>query len=274
MLDTRIGIVGYGYVGQAMFRFFRGHYPTIAHDPHRSEPECSATMTEINRCDVAVVCVPTPQAPDGHCDTSVVEATVAQLKTPLILIKSTVAVGTCDRLARATPHAFLVYSPEYAGESSYWTPYGFHTRIEETPWFTFAGPSLATSRMVDLFLPITGPCKRYLQTPNYRAAELAKYAENTFYAAKIAFAYELAEICRVCDADYNEVRELWLADPRINPMHTAVFSGNTRPFGGKCLPKDLAGLISAARDLGYEPSLLAEVEASNDRLAQLRKGRG
>jgi UDPglucose 6-dehydrogenase len=273
MRKTKIGIVGYGYVGRAMAEFFNGHYDVIINDPALSKSRVStpdpATMAEINQCDVAVVCVPTPKTLEGPCDTSIVEAVVDQLRTPLILIKSTVSVGTCGRMA-AKHASKIVFSPEYCGESSYWTPYDFHTEIKETPFFIFAGPPAATSAMVDLFLPVTGPVKRYIQTPNYRAAEMAKYLENTYYATKVAFCYEAAEICRAVGVDWNEARELWLADPRINPMHTAVFADNARPFGGKCLPKDLAGMIGASRDHGYEPCLLAEVEATNDRIARHR----
>ena len=68
------------------------------------------------------------------------------------------------------------------------------------------------------------------------------------------------EICNLVGSDYNEVRELWLLDPRINKMHTSVFSGNDRPFGGKCLPKDTSALVSVAKENGYDANFLAETE--------------
>lgn len=101
---------------------------------------------------------------------------------------------------------------------------------------------------------------------------MAKYMENSFYAMKITFAYEMACICKAAGLDYNEVRELWLLDPRINPMHTAVFAQNDNPFGGKCLPKDITALASWAEEvLGYSPDLLWEVLESNKRIGQYRR---
>lgn len=247
-----------GYVGKTMGEFFERRYDIAYYD----EPIGAGSREEINACDCAVVCVPTPMADDGHCDTSIVESVVAWLDSPLIIIKSTVSPGTTDRLVQETGKP-IVFSPEYCGESSYWTPYGFHTKVVETPFFTFGGRSDLTSRAVDIYMPIAGPVKRYTQTTAL-AAELAKYAENCFYATKIAFCYELAAICRAMGSDYNTVRELWLQDPRINPMHTAVFQENKRPFGGKCLPKDLSGLIVAANTFGANTTLLNAVQTINN----------
>ena len=123
--------------------------------------------------------------------------------------------------------------------------------------------------MVDFFMPVTGPTKTYRMTDS-RTAEMVKYMENTFYATKIAFCYEIDQICRVMEVDYNEARDLWLLDPRINPMHTAVFETNDRPFSGKCLPKDLSALVASSRGEGYDASLLREVLSTNDRIASLR----
>jgi len=273
----RVGIVGYGYVGRAMWNFFRLHYDVVVYDPaYPRDAETGLTregaqwvdQAGINRCDLAVVCVPTPQSESGACNTSIVEHTVRWLETPLILLKSTVAIGTTDRL-RAETGKRIVFSPEYCGESSYWTPYRFHTEVKETPFFTFGGAPEDTSVCVDFFLKVAGPVKTYRQT-SAKAAEMAKYMENTFYAAKITFCYEMATLCANAGIDFNEVRELWLLDPRINPMHTAVFAENNKPFSGKCLPKDLAALIAFAEESGYAPEFLREVASSNERIGRIR----
>jgi UDP-glucose 6-dehydrogenase len=124
--------------------------------------------------------------------------------------------------------------------------------------------------MIDFFMPVTGPTKTYRIT-DARTAEMVKYMENTFYATKIAFCYEIDQVCRTMGVDYNEARDLWLLDPRINPMHTAVFATNNRPFSGKCLPKDLSALVETAGSAGYDASLLREVLSTNDRIAAIRE---
>lgn len=270
----KIGIVGYGYVGQAMYRFFKDHYDMVIYDPFY-EPKEDEYLPIMNRkdlfqCDVALVCVPTPMKKGTNfCDVSLVEESVGWIESPLILIKSTVEVGTTERLKRETGKR-ICFSPEYCGESKYWSPYAFDTDVKETPFFIFGGDKRDTSELVNLYMRVTGPTKIYRQT-DAATAEMVKYVENTFYATKIAFCYELAEICKKANIDYNEMRDLWLLDPRLNSMHTAVFKENVNPFGGKCLPKDLMGLIGFAEKMGYDAKLLKEVTKSNKRIGLLRE---
>jgi nucleotide sugar dehydrogenase len=269
----KIGIVGYGYVGKAMAKLFEKNYEVLVYDVTPGIVTESArhhlvNKEEINQCDLGVICVPTPRGSDGSCDTSHVETVLGWLSTPHILLKSTVAVGTTDRLASLTGKK-IVFSPEYCGESTYWTPYTFHTEIKETPFFIFGGDRRECSKMIDFFMAVTGPTKTYRMT-DARTAEMVKYMENTFYATKIAFCYEIDQVCRTMGIDYNEARELWLLDPRLNPMHTAVFDANNRPFGGKCLPKDLSALVATSKKAGYDANLLQEVLDTNDRIAEIR----
>jgi UDPglucose 6-dehydrogenase len=273
MKTTKIGIVGYGYVGKAMAKLFEKNYEVLVYDVTPGIITDSARhhlvdKEEINQCDLGVICVPTPRGTYGECDITHVEHVLEWLSTPQILLKSTVAVGTTDALSKKYSRK-IVFSPEYCGESTYWTPYDFHTDIKETPFFIFGGNKKACSRMVDLFMPVTGPTKTYRMT-DARTAEMVKYMENTFYATKIAFCYEIDQVCKTMRVDYNEARDLWLLDPRINPMHTAVFDANDKPFSGKCLPKDLSALVSTAKAEGYDARLLQEVLSTNDRIAEIR----
>ena len=285
MKKTKVGIVGYGYVGKAMSRFFASHYDVVVWDPAYAHPmkilppaatehtrnayvRFAMTKESINDCDVAIVAVPTSPREDGSCDVSLVEEAVQLLDVDLIIVKSTVEPGTVDRLKKETGKN-IVFSPEYCGESSYWTPYAFHTDVKETPFFIFGGDPKDTSACIDLYAPIVGPTKIYRQTTAL-AAEIAKYIENTFYATKILFCYEIKQICDSLGTDYNEARELWLLDPRLNPMHTSVFKDNDLPFSGKCFPKDLSALIAASEKSGYDPKFLKEVKSSNARIGALR----
>ena len=280
MKKTKVGIVGFGYVGEAMNRFFAKHYDVSVWDPAYSHPlkivktsrtenvKFHMTKESINDCDVAIVAVPTSPREDGSCDVSLVEEAIGWLNVGLIIVKSTVEPGTIDRLKKETGKN-IVFSPEYCGESSYWTPYAFHTDVKETPFFIFGGDPKDTSACIDLYTPIVGPTKVYRQTTAI-AAEIAKYIENTFYATKILFCYEIKQICDQLGTDYNEARELWLLDPRLNSMHTSVFKENDFPFSGKCFPKDLSALIVTAEKSGYDPKFLKEVKSSNARIGALR----
>jgi UDPglucose 6-dehydrogenase len=94
-----------------------------------------------------------------------------------------------------------------------------------------------------------------------REAEMIKYANNAFLASKISLANELANICKEYDVDSYEVLEAVGLDARIGSQFLAAGLG----WGGSCFPKDVSAIIAAARDIGYEPSLLEAAVAVNEK---------
>src|SRR4029077_1080164 len=88
---------------------------------------------------------------------------------------------------------------------------------------------------------------------------------NAFLATKVTFCNEFFDIAQRFGIDYNELRELWLLDPRIGKSHTFVFA-DKRGYAGKCLPKDMDAVIAAAEDAGYDAQFLKAVASSNDRM--------
>jgi UDPglucose 6-dehydrogenase len=96
---------------------------------------------------------------------------------------------------------------------------------------------------------------------NIRSAELAKYACNAFLAMKISFANEIANLCDVLGANYEDVRQGLGTDSRIGRKFLYAGIG----YGGSCFPKDVRALTQIANDAGYQAPLLQEVENTNDR---------
>lgn len=257
----QVAIIGYGYVGKGMHELFGKHYDVVIHDPEYPD---SRTKEEINCSELAVVCVPTPMNDDFSCDVSVVEDVVSWLEAPVIWIRSTIAPGTTEMLKKKYGKR-IVFSPEYLGESKYYTPYDFHSDEKKMPFIVFGGDKKDTQYVIKFVAPVMGPVKQYPQT-DATTAETVKYIENTFFALKVTFSNEMFDICNALDLDFYEVRDLWTLDPRLNPMHTMVFE-DSRGFGGKCFPKDVAGVISAANKAGYSPKLLETMlEVNNDML--------
>jgi len=264
MERKRIIVSGYGYVGKAMVEMLKNHYEVLVYDPlfsgEREDFKFVSSLEQEN-CVLGVVCVPTPSREDMSCDISLVEESIRGIKAPVILIKSTIEIGTTD-LLKQKYNKNMVFSPEYIGESKYWQPY-FQNNMKEVPMLILGGDKKDTSYIIDLLAPILGPVKRYYQT-SAKTAEIAKYMENTFYALKVSFCNEMFEICEKAGVDYWDVREAWLLDPRINPMHTCVFRDD-RGFGGKCYPKDVNALVRYAEKNNYSPELLKEILKSNKR---------
>jgi nucleotide sugar dehydrogenase len=276
-----VAIVGYGYVGRGVHRLF-GKKVKAIYDPSPT-PEAAAEAktlgyelsfddkNAVNKCELAVICVPTPQKADGGCDTSIVEKTVEWIKSPYILIKSTVRPGTTVRLAKKTGKK-IAFSPEYMGEGNYFTPPWKYPDPKEMKMHTFqifGGERKVTNRMVDIFQRTMGPHVFYAQT-DATTAEIVKYMENSWGAMKVIFCNEWFDICKTHGVDYREVRELWTLDPRVEKMHTAVFT-EKRGFGGKCFPKDVSGIVKATQEEGYEPELMKMVIKRNKFFSSLNK---
>lgn len=108
---------------------------------------------------------------------------------------------------------------------------------------------------------------KFYQT-DLKTAELVKYMENSWLATKVTFCNEFYEIAKTLDVDYNELRELWLADKRINRSHTLVYP-DKRGFSGKCLPKDISAIVKKLEEIGYEPKFIKKILEENERLKAL-----
>ncbi|MFH1047613.1 MAG: hypothetical protein V1738_04890 [Patescibacteria group bacterium] len=276
----KIALYGYGYVGRALYRFLKSHYDVMVIDPYvdfdamnangdEEYPErWSREYSAADGIEHAVVCVPTPTAADGwSCDTSIAEDVLTKTNHISYLVKSTVAPGTIDRLIEKTGKR-ICFSPEYIGEGKYQIPYWqdmpHPTDMKLHSFHIFGGERSVTTEWLQIFQRVAGWGARYMQTTSVQA-ELTKYFENMYLATKKIFCDEMYNVCQAFDADYNEVKELWLMDGRIGRSMTGIYP-DARGFSGKCLPKDTAAIVAAARAKGYDPKLWAEVIASNKRV--------
>ena len=251
----KIAVVGYGFVGKQVYSLF-SRQELVIYDPPAGYKDKDA----VNGCDLAVVCVPTQSGKDDNCDISIVEEVVSWITCP-ILIKSAVIPGTTDMFVKKY-NKLIAVSPEYAGESSYDNTFEyFHKEMIHTPWIVLGGSDEVVDLVYNIMLPIVGPEKKwYFLTA--KEAETVKYFENTFFAFKVSIVNEFYDICQKLEVDWKKVREAWLADPRLSPMHTAVFIKN-RGYSGKCFPKDTKALLAKCKKLDFEPPLLSTMVRNN-----------
>lgn len=255
----QVGIVGGGVVGLAMKVMCPD---ATVFDPNKEE--FSRNQWAVNECDISFICVPTPMSSDGSCDTSIVEETVKWLKTPLIVIRSTVAPGTTERLCEKY-NKQIIFQPEYLGET---VAHPMRDVISRS-FVVLGGESRSCAIAVDFYRSIYNSSVRFYFTSS-KIAEVAKYMENAFFAAKVAFVNEMFDIAAAHDVDYDELREIWLSDPRVERTHTFVYPNN-RGFGGKCLPKDMNAIVASSEKNGYTPRLLKAVLECNERFVALNK---
>lgn len=250
----KIGIVGLGHVGMAMHNLFKN---AVIYDKFKN----IGSKEEINDCDAAFVCVPTPMKDNGACDTTAVDEVLNWCECKVIILRSTVRVGYTREMAKKL-HKNIVFQPEYYGET---TAHPF-ANLADRNWLSFGGSPEAIDFAIDVYKTVINSNVRIYQAPSDEV-ELAKYMENAFLATKVIFINEMYDICEKLGLNYNQVREIWSADPRIGTSHTFIYKDN-RGYGGSCLPKDLSELHTLEKENGLDDTLINAVIEKNKKYHQ------
>lgn len=257
----KVAIVGNGYVGRAYHKFFPD---AVMYDRHL--PNGQTNRSEVNQCDLAIVCVPTVMQEDGSVDISIVKEVVGWLETPLILIKSTIPPGTTEALKQVTGKR-ICHSPEYVGEGGYFVPFWLFAHPTEPQYHSFmviGGDQEDREEILQFFYPVLGATKTYYQV-DATTSELIKYMENAAIATKVTLCNEFYNIAKAFGVNYSQLREGFVLDERQGKMFTVVYK-NRRGFDGKCLPKDMNGITYASEKAGYKAEFLEDVLKNNERI--------
>jgi UDPglucose 6-dehydrogenase len=257
----KIGVVGYGVVGRALGKLFgyeAAKGGVEVYDKHLAGLNEPGRQEAIQGCELVFIAVPTPEKADGGCDVSAVEEVVGWVKPPLC-VKSTVPPGTIDRLVKRTGKP-IGFSPEYVGETP-WHPW---KGIEDHGFVIVGGERKVCELVVRAYQGVLGPQVHYAMT-EAKTAELCKYMANAFLATKVAFVNQFYDLAQGFGVSFEALRELWLLDERVGRSHTMVTE--ERGYRGRCLPKDVAAIIEAARQAGGAP-LLEAVDRYNDQVCR------
>ena len=223
----------------------------------------------IKNTDIIFLALPTPPGGDGAADLSYVLGMAEKLGTiiddyKIIVDKSTVPVGTADRVAtaiakNATVDFDVVSNPEFLRE-------GVAVEDFMKPDRVVIGTSSEKAKkiMERLYKP-------YVMSGNpiifmdERSAELTKYAANSFLATKISFMNEIANLCHLTGANVDMVRKGIGSDDRIGKRF--LFAGIG--YGGSCFPKDVQALAKTSNDYDYDFKILNAVMDVNAKQKQL-----
>ena len=242
----KTAIIGVGWVGKAMHKLFPNAYLYDISLKH-------STQKEVNKCDVAFICVPTPNLGEGLLDTTIVEECVAWCECPLIVIRSTVNPGTTDALAKKY-HKKVIFQPEYLGETVNHPLFDPKQRQ-----FLIFGKC---RELVDLYATTYNANVSIRQVSNYEA-EVIKLTENRAIAFKVAQVQELYDVCEKANLDYYTVRDaVYGDDPRFNLWWTFVYPDN-RGMNSKCIPKDVWAWCAWAESVGYNPKITKAILEKN-----------
>jgi nucleotide sugar dehydrogenase len=260
---SSLGIIGQGFVGNAVYKKFRNYYDVATYDLDSSK--ANATFDEVCQNKLIFLCLPTPMNQDGSCNIDIIEDQIKNLDEKgdyTIVVKSTIAPGTTERWNKKY-QSTIVFNPEFLTERNAEEDYNNQERI------ILGGPIEGLNTVKPYFDKVF-PNAKIIKTES-TLAEQVKYFTNTFLSVKVSFANEMYKLCKGLDIDYDKVVELATYDSRLGNSHWSV-PGHDGDFGfgGHCFPKDLAAIIHLTKNLGTSNNVLMAAQQTND---EVRKNR-
>jgi UDPglucose 6-dehydrogenase len=225
--------------------------------------------------DILIIAVGTPPQQDGSADLAqvlgVAHSIGQQMKSfKLVVNKSTVPVGTGDRVRLAIAHELkqrgcaempfdVVSNPEFLKEGAAIDDF---MRPDRVVIGIDTGPCHDKSRrmMGDLYASFNRHHERTVWM-DVRSAELTKYAANAMLATRISFMNEIANLADQLGADVDKVRRGIGSDSRIG--HSFLYAGCG--YGGSCFPKDTRALVRTAHEHASDMQVVQASERVNDR---------
>ena len=265
-----IGIVGQGFVGNAVYQKFKNYYDVLTHD--KDDTKSTSTLENLTMlCDTIFLCLPTPMKSDGSCDVSILEDVLAQIDLLVdnyesirnIVIKSTISPGTTKKWNNKYESLRLVFNPEFLTERNAVKDYENQNRI------ILGGPRPATTELKQIFSKVF-PKANIIKTDSTHA-EMVKYLTNTFLSTKVSFANEMYQLCGKLNIDYDKVVEYATHDDRLGKSHWNV-PGHDGDFGfgGHCFPKDLAAILHITEELKTVNNVLCATQETNNNVRKDR----
>ncbi|MFQ3477348.1 UDP-glucose/GDP-mannose dehydrogenase family protein [Halonotius sp. F2-221B] len=298
----RISIIGSGYVGTTIAACFAdlGHEvvnvdideeivsainsgESPIHEPglddliatHGGDTLTATTAyDDVLDTEITFLALPTPSREDGSIDTSIIEAAAETLGETLqekiddhvVVTKSTVIPTTTNETLAPILEAasgktlgddlHVAMNPEFLREG---------TAVEDflNPDKVVFGTESDTPRetLHAVFEPLIEETSAPVVETGIEEAEMIKYANNGFLAAKVSLINDIGNICKEYGVDAYEVADAIGLDDRISDRFLRSGLG----WGGSCFPKDTAAIKFAARQQGYEPSMLDAATEINDR---------
>ena len=194
--------------------------------------------TEYQKTDIYIVSVPTPYDRfSKKVDACYVVAAVKEVlkvcqKGAIIVIESTISPGTIDKFVRPVieenglkvgEDIHLVHAPEriIPGNMVYELLHNNRT--------IGADNKEIGEKIKKIYASF---CQGEIVVTDIRTAEMTKVVENTFRAVNIAFANELARICRHDNLDVYEIIKICNMHPRVNILQPGP------GVGGHCISVD------------------------------------
>ncbi len=267
-----VGVVGHGYVGQAVEAFFLGKTNVLVTD--KAKPELKSLTDVVRECELIFACVPTPMRADGSCHTGIVETVIDDIERTakqigrntnefIVIIKSTVRPGFTEEMQGKHLNMRILFSPEFLTEKNSIKDFQKTNRI-------ILGGDEDDARVAFKYFEGVIP-ERVANDETLllqcfpTVAEMAKLFTNGILMTKIMFSNEMYLMCEKLGIEYDEVRFLAILDNRIGESHTRVPGHDgSMGAGGSCFPKDINNLRFSAKEMGVPERIFTAVIERNE----------
>jgi len=220
--------------------------------------------------EISIIAVGTPSSQKGHLNLQYIFSVAESIGKAIalkdgfhvVVIRSTIMPGTCDKVAdiiaaasgKQRNEAFAVVdNPEFLRE-------GTAVKDYYNPPLTLIGSDNkeAAAKVAALYESLPGE----IVISDLKVAEIMKYVNNTYHALKISFANEVGNICSELGIDSHEVMDIFCKDKQLNISPYYFKPGFA--YGGSCLPKDLKGLQTLAHDLYVDIPVIDSIDKTNE----------
>ena len=225
----------------------------------------------INKSSIIFICVGTPSIKNSNSAnlnyifnvTRQISKSIKSFK--IIIIKSTIPVTTGDKIEKMLSRKIskkifsVVSNPEFLREGEAIRDFIYPDRI------VIGTENRKVNKILkSLYSPLISKGAKYINTSR-RAAELIKYASNSFLATKITFINEIANLCEKININVEDVAIGMGLDNRIGSR----FLRAGPPYGGSCFPKDTKAIVSTASKFKTDLTLVKKVIVSNSNRSKL-----
>ena len=205
--------------------------------------------TEYQKTDTYIIAVPTPYINSSKkLDPKYVISAVNTVldvceKGAVLIIESTISPGSIDKYVRPVIEkrgftlggdVHLVHAPERI------IPGNMIYELEHNSRTVGADSAEIGEKVKELYSRF---CKAEIVVTDIRSAEMSKVVENTYRDVNIAFANELAKICRTDNMDVYEIIRIANKHPRVNILQPGP------GVGGHCISVDPWFLVGDYPDL-------------------------
>lgn len=256
--NEKIGIVGYGFVGEALsYSFDLLNIPIVIYDKFKNIGQ----LIEILNTKMVFLCLPTlyNDVMLEYDKTSIYE--ICQYLSNsnycgIVMIKSTVEPCISQKLSENYSNLKIIHNPEFLSAKTNKTDYHNQNHIIIGKTNSINDDDL---NYVESFFSQLYPTANITKCSSTES-ESVKLFCNCFYASKIQIFTEFYLLCEKIGINYDLIREIMFKNKWINQMHTQVPGHDGQiSYGGVCFPKDTNALLQFMKRMDVHYSVLENV---------------